>query len=609
MNTHNTIDADTSSRTGNLLLLPQMIVDTAGWIVFANHPADTLFGYDADALNGRNVTDILSINSVDDLVAGASQSHDTMVVEGVTGRSAGGEAIALTVQISTCALEGRASRYVVILQEAVAASSAEAAFRADYQRLSNAIKGAEIATWEYDRTTGKISVCDIWREVLQISSHDSDLIQKEWVARMHPEDGIELNAGLQRLLNGEIERFEDEYRFRSKSRTEWIWVHSDLAVAGRDLEGNVTRVSGAMMDVTKRRETEEALRRSVEQFRSTFDSAAVGMAILGAEGEFIEVNPRLSEMLGFTTEELLASSIRKITHPDDLKADLERLQRFENSKLNTFQFDKRFVRADGSVMWAILSVAKVRDDDGAFDHYIGQLIDVTSQHQQQQLKGEFISTINHELRTPLTSIIGSLMLLTSMDTEALSEDAKRLLYIAKKNGDRMHELINDVLDFEKFSGGHMHMHLSSQRISALVEDAISANLGAAHTYGVDFELFAPARAATCLVDPQRFQQVMTNLLSNAAKFANQASTIEVRVEEKGSDVCVSVTNFGEPIPEAFRDRIFEPFAQANSTSTRERGGTGLGLAIAKQIVEQTGGKIGFQTTEDGKTTFWFTLPR
>jgi signal transduction histidine kinase len=109
------------------------------------------------------------------------------------------------------------------------------------------------------------------------------------------------------------------------------------------------------------------------------------------------------------------------------------------------------------------------------------------------------------------------------------------------------------------------------------------------------------------IDQKRFQQVMTNLMSNAAKFADTGSTVTVSAERQGASIRIAVTNSGPGIADAFRDRVFKPFSQASSISTLRSGGTGLGLSISKQIVEQMGGEIGFESIPNAKTTFWFTV--
>jgi signal transduction histidine kinase len=195
-----------------------------------------------------------------------------------------------------------------------------------------------------------------------------------------------------------------------------------------------------------------------------------------------------------------------------------------------------------------------------------------------------------------------------MDDEPFSDGAQRLLFIAQENGKRLLALVNDILDFEKFSARRMQFTLSRHQIAGLIEEAVLTNMATADKYGVKYNIGRQDWSLTGFVDPKRFQQVMTNLLVNAAKFADQGSIIDVTVEGQAEAIRVSVANKGAGIPDAFRDHIFKPFSQAALSATRARGGTGLGLNITKQIVEQTGGTIGFESDQGGRTTFWFTVP-
>ena len=265
--------------------------------------------------------------------------------------------------------------------------------------------------------------------------------------------------------------------------------------------------------------------------------------------------------------------------------------------------------ASGAVMWGLLSVGMVKDADGWPDHFISEIVDVTEQRRLNDLKSAFVATVSHELRTPLTSVLGSLALLSSMEIELLSDEAQRLLYIAQENGKRLHALVNDILDFEKFSARQMRFTLSRHQIAGLIEEAVLANMATASKFGVKYNAGYLDRSLTAFIDPKRFQQVMSNLLTNAAKFAVTGSSVNVVIERQAKTVKVSVTNEGVGIQDDFRDQIFKPFAQADSSARTAKGGTGLGLSITKQIVEQTGGTIGFDSTPGDRTTFWFTVPR
>src|SRR6185503_12288762 len=150
-------------------------------------------------------------------------------------------------------------------------------------------------------------------------------------------------------------------------------------------------------------------------------------------------------------------------------------------------------------------------------------------------------------------------------------------------------------------------------LNDLVREALLLNKAFAERFKVRFEVsnqiagLPPEHKVHA--DRKRLLQVMTNLLSNAAKFSPDGGTVEIAVQERGRRVRVSVHDRGPGIPEAFRGRIFGRFAQADSTTSRQKSGTGLGLAISKRLVEMMQGHIGFESREGGGTTFWFELPR
>jgi signal transduction histidine kinase len=203
--------------------------------------------------------------------------------------------------------------------------------------------------------------------------------------------------------------------------------------------------------------------------------------------------------------------------------------------------------------------------------------------------------------------LGALALLETHDDAAFTDEVQRLLFIAKTNGDRLHGLINDILDLQKFSARQMRFSLTSQPICQLVDEAMMAHMALADQHKVSIRPVPSDRSLIGVVDSKRFHQVMANLLSNAVKFASPHSQIEVFYERQANMIRVSVCNSGPGIPDSFRDRIFRPFSQASSMSKLRTGGTGLGLSISKQIVEQMGGNIGFDSVTDDKTTFWFTV--
>lgn len=223
-------------------------------------------------------------------------------------------------------------------------------------------------------------------------------------------------------------------------------------------------------------------------------------------------------------------------------------------------------------------------------------------------KGLFIANVSHELRTPLTAIIGSLDMVNSYLSDSLTAEARTMVEMAFQNGKRLSVLINDILDFEKLNANRMEFHYQPMQLVPFLEHAIKLNHALAESYKVPFVLEKPASEVKVIVDEQRLMQVMTNLLSNAAKHSRTGEQVTITVRKNVDRVRVAVSNRGEGVPMSFRPHVFEKFAQAGNSNARKNAGTGLGLAISKAIIEQMGGTIGFESEIGQGATFHFDLP-
>jgi signal transduction histidine kinase len=227
------------------------------------------------------------------------------------------------------------------------------------------------------------------------------------------------------------------------------------------------------------------------------------------------------------------------------------------------------------------------------------------------LKSEFISTVSHELRTPLTSIKGALSIVLSDSLGDTPPKIKDLLVIAASNADRLARLVNDILDVDKLEFGKVQLNMKPWAIYPLLRESIEQNRGYGERYGVALQLESPdslVERAEVNLDADRFLQVMANLLSNAIKFSYLDGIVRVQLALDEQTLRVSVIDEGQGIADDFRQRIFQKFAQADSSDTRRRDGTGLGLSITKVIIERMGGKIDYHSVLGKGATFYFTLP-
>ena len=235
-------------------------------------------------------------------------------------------------------------------------------------------------------------------------------------------------------------------------------------------------------------------------------------------------------------------------------------------------------------------------------------LEIAERERAENIKQEFLSVASHELRTPLTSIKGSLGLVRSGAIEELPTKIQPMLNIAYANCERLELLVNDILDIEKMTQGMYEFDLKPIDVASLLDSAIDANAGFGEQYGVVFVKDNIDDGLMVCGDEDRLAQVVSNLMANAAKYSAREKKVEVSLARLKDDIRIAVKDYGKGIPEEFQERVFEKFAQADSSDTRQLGGTGLGLSICKAIVEQHGGKIGFETKVGHGTTFFADLP-
>lgn len=338
--------------------------------------------------------------------------------------------------------------------------------------------------------------------------------------------------------------------------------------------------------------------------RAVFEAAMDGILILDPTGVVERVNPAAERMFGRSSGELMGLRASDIFAADAAALIAPVDGATPAAAVGGLRQEVTGLRKDGSHFPIELSLADMKVDD------VGVLLftrDISERRQVERLKDEFVSTVSHELRTPLTSIAGSLGLIAGGAAGPLPEKAARLISIAQSNSQRLVRLINDVLDLEKLESGELPFRFGPVDLREVAQRAVDGVRGYADQLGVEL-LLADGPPTPVRGDPDRLAQVITNLLSNAAKYSPAGEAVHVRVDREGANARLSVTDRGAGVPEAFRDRIFSRFAQADSSDARGKSGTGLGLYIAREIAERHGGRLWFESPEAGGALFHLELP-
>ncbi|MBV9348276.1 MAG: PAS domain S-box protein [Pseudolabrys sp.] len=355
-------------------------------------------------------------------------------------------------------------------------------------------------------------------------------------------------------------------------------------------------------DVTEQRTAEELFRLAVE-------ACPAGMMMIDRGGRVVMVNGEIERLFGYHREELLARPLDTLTAAQfrgehaQMRAECAKPQgRGKSGKTR----EMVAVSKDGIEFAIEIKLTPVWIRDGLL--YLAVVLDISDRKRADRLKDEFVSTVSHELRTPLTSIAASLALIKGGGLAKAADGGAKLVSIAANNAQRLVRLVNDILDMEKIQSGRLVFEVSKVDVAAVAALAIEHNRTLATEYGLQVRLNAEQGELCVKADPDRLVQVITNLLSNAIKFSPRGEEVVVAIGRRVDAVRITVRDRGSGIPEEFRGRIFDRFAQADSSDARQKGGTGLGLSIVKEIVARLAGDLGFESAVGQGTLFWVDLP-
>ncbi|SIS75065.1 PAS domain S-box protein [Neptunomonas antarctica] len=375
------------------------------------------------------------------------------------------------------------------------------------------------------------------------------------------------------------------------------------------LIGEQHHFAAIVRDITERQTDEQNVLDEKARLLAVINNVVDGIITLNEQGFIETFNPAAARIFGYRPDEVIAHSV-KVLMPGPYHAEyddyLSNHVSIDAKKVKGVGLEIVGLRKDGSTfpMEMALSTLLIGDQS----HFAGIVRDISERKRVEQMQKEFISTVSHELRTPLTSIRGSLGLLLGGVVGEIPEKAQALVSIANSNSERLIDLINDILDIDQIAAGKMHFDYTVTNLISVIQNAVESNQGYADPLNVHFVFDAGEHKNVIVrIDEKRIAQVMSNLLSNAAKYSPAHDQVEITVRVKNRHARIAVHDHGKGIPEEFKSRIFSKFARADSSDTRKKGGTGLGLSITKSIVEQHGGSISFESTTDKGTTFYVDL--
>ncbi|HEX2573747.1 MAG TPA: ATP-binding protein [Polyangia bacterium] len=350
------------------------------------------------------------------------------------------------------------------------------------------------------------------------------------------------------------------------------------------------------------------LHESERDFRAMFELASSGKVQADpVTWRFVRVNRKFCEITGYSEAELLTRTFLDITHPEDHGLSAGNFQHALDHGEDGWQSEKRYLRKDGALRWVIVTGSVTRDAAGRPLRSIAVIHDITSRklaelalQEADRRKDEFLAMLGHELRNPLMPIRNALALLQHTGPGVAPEVQARAHQIIDRQVRHMVRLVDDLLDVSRIERGKIE--LRRQRIDVLetVHQAIESCQYLVRARQHELVLDLPEGPLAIEADPTRLEQVICNLLNNAAKYTEPRGRIVVRMRREGEEVVLQVIDNGIGLSPESRGRIFELFVQADHSLARSEGGLGLGLTLVRQLVEMHGGTVAVFSAGPGR---------
>jgi PAS domain S-box-containing protein len=488
-----------------------------------------------------------------------------------------------------CDESGRVGRIAGIAEDITERKRVEQVLREGEERFRTLANATPVMIWG----SGTDKRCNYFnKQWLDFTGRTSEQESGNgWTEGVHPDDR---GRCLETYVSAFDARrpFAMEYRLR-RHDGEYRWV-LDNGVPRFAPDGTFSGYIGSCLDITDRRRAEVQLRESEERFRRIVETALEGIWVLDARGRTVFANARIGEMLGVPVADMLGRSVFDFVDPEDRPLIAARLEQRRHGIADAH--DSRFRRADGRELWAIVSASPYTDDRGVVGGILGMLTDITDRKRAEEelrnadrRKEEFLAVLSHELRNPLAPIQSAVDLLEQAG--ASQAGSERELAVIKRQVQNLKRLVDDLLDVSRISRGKIELRKEPVELAAVVAEAVEAVRPLIDEQHQGLQVSIPPEPIVLEADSTRLEQILSNLLINAAKYTPQGGRIWLIVDCLPGKVAIHVRDTGMGIEADLLPKVFDLFLQGERRSGLSHEGGGIGLSLARNLVELHGGTI------------------
>ncbi|MFZ5969084.1 MAG: ATP-binding protein [Bacillota bacterium] len=338
------------------------------------------------------------------------------------------------------------------------------------------------------------------------------------------------------------------------------------------------------------------------------ESISDGIIVTNEEHKLLLVNRAAETALNIREREVLHKHFLEVIKREDIFQVIDKVK--DRESIDTYKkYTDITIEGESGKKHYRMNVTPIRTRDGENIGVVTLLQDITKMKEVDQIKSDFVSTVSHEFRTPLTSIGMGVGLLLDGTPGNINEDQKELLEAIKEDGERLKNLVSDLLDLSRIESGKIQMDIENHSMKDIAENAIKPFNIQAKDRNIDIQIDVREELSKVKADFHKISLVLTNLIGNAMKYTptDGSGIIKISARETANKMLVSVSDNGRGIPEDYQQKIFEKFIQVRDDNGETPGGTGLGLAISKEIVNAHGGEIWVKSQLGEGSTFYFTL--